>query len=63
MSSTDLSDEERDPVRDPDDPDSSLPWQQRFYQKIWLWAGAAILFWFLSYVVWGWVDLLLLPEG
>lgn len=42
---------------------SSIPWQQRLYQNIWLWAAAAILFWFLSYVVWGWVDLLLLPEG
>lgn len=42
---------------------SSIPWQQRFYQNIWLWALAAILFWFLSYVVWGWVDLMLLPDG
>lgn len=63
MSSTDHFEEDRDPATDLDDPDSSLPWQQRFYQNIWLWAGAAILFWFLSYVVWAWVDLLLLPEG
>ena len=46
-----------------DPPDESIPWQQRFYQKIWIWAVAAILFWFLSYVVWGSVELMLLPEG
>jgi len=47
----------------PPDPDGSIPWQQRLYQNVWLWAAAALLFWLVSYVVWGWVDLLLLPEG
>lgn len=46
-----------------DDSDRPVPWQQRFYQNIWLWAGAALLFWLLSYVVWGWLELVLLPEG
>lgn len=63
MSSTEPPAEESDPGELPDDAGSSIPWQQRFYQNIWLWAVAAILFWFLSYVVWGWVDLMRLPEG
>lgn len=46
-----------------DDPHPPVPWQQRLYQNIWLWAGAALLFWLVSYVVWGWVELVLLPEG
>jgi len=40
-----------------------VPWQQRFYQNIWVWAGAALLFWLVSYVIWGSVELLILPEG
>jgi hypothetical protein len=34
------------------------PWQQHLLDSIWLLAGAAVLFWALSYVVWGLVDLL-----
>lgn len=39
------------------------PWPQRLYESIWLWAGVAVLFWLLSYVVWGFVDLIGLPGG
>lgn len=39
------------------------PWPQRLYDRIWLIAGTAILFWILSYVVWGLVDILTLPTG
>ena len=46
-----------------EDPDAPVPWQQRFYQNIWVWAGAALLFWLVSYVIWGSVELLILPEG
>lgn len=63
MSSESAPEEGVEPGQTPDDSDSSIPWQQRFYQNIWLWAVLAILFWFFSYVVWGWVDLALLPEG
>lgn len=62
--SPNTSDDSRvDAGTDSDEGDSSTPWQQRLYQRVWLWAGAAILFWLVSYVIWGWVDLLLLPEG
>lgn len=39
------------------------PWPQRLYESIWLWAGVAVLFWVLSYVVWAAVDLMLIPGG
>ena len=41
----------------------SRPWQQELYDSIWLLAGAAIVFFVLSYVVWGLVDLLTVPMG
>ena len=37
------------------------PWQQNLLDSIWLLAGAALLFWALSYVVWGMIDLLTIP--
>lgn len=39
------------------------PWPQRLYESVWLWAAVAVLFWFLSYVVWGFVDLMVIPGG
>lgn len=44
---------------DPDTP----PWPQQLYDSIWLLAAAAILFFVLSYVVWGLVDILTVPIG
>ena len=38
-------------------------WQETLYENVWLWAFVAVLFWFLSYVVWGFVDLMLIPGG
>ena len=46
-----------------DDEGGGRPWQESLYENVWLWAGVAILFWFLSYVVWGFVDLMLLEGG
>ena len=37
------------------------PWQQELLDSEWLLAGAALLFFVLSYVVWGLVDLLTVP--
>lgn len=34
-----------------------VPWPQRVLDSIWLLAVAAIVFWLLSYVVWGLIDL------
>lgn len=39
------------------------PWPQRLYDSIWLLAGAALLFFILSYVVWGMVDLLMIGSA
>jgi hypothetical protein len=39
------------------------PWPQRLYDSVWLIAGTAILFWMLSYVVWGLVDILTISGG
>lgn len=39
------------------------PWQQQLLDSIWLLAGAAIVFFTMSYVVWGLVDLLTIPPG
>lgn len=44
-------------------PSEPRPWQQQLYDSIWLLAGAAIVFFVLSYVVWGLVDLLTIPMG
>ena len=48
---------------DTSDQPSTPPWQQELFDSIWLLAGAAILFWALSYVVWGLIDLLTIPGG
>lgn len=40
---------------------SDGPWPQQLLDSIWLLAGAALLFWALSYVVWGMIDLLTVP--
>jgi hypothetical protein len=37
------------------------PWQQALLDSEWLLAGAALLFFVLSYVVWGLVALLTVP--
>jgi uncharacterized BrkB/YihY/UPF0761 family membrane protein len=42
-----------------DQPD--VPWQQRLMDSTWLLAGAALLFFTLSYVVWGPVDIVSVP--
>lgn len=43
--------------------DDSRPWQIELYDSIWLLAGAAIIFFVLSYIVWGLVDILTIPAG
>lgn len=42
-----------------DDP----PLMQRLYNRIWLLAGTALLFFFVTYVVWGLVDIVSVPTG
>jgi hypothetical protein len=37
------------------------PMMQRVYDRIWLLALAALLFWLLSYVVWGLFDIFSIP--
>lgn len=37
------------------------PLLQRIYDRIWLLALAAVLFWALSYVVWGLLDITSIP--
>lgn len=39
------------------------PLLQRLYDNIWLLALAALVFWALSYVVWGMVDVFSVPPG
>jgi hypothetical protein len=48
---------------EPDSGASQRPWQQQLYDSIWLLAGAAIVFFVLSYMVWGLVDILTIPAG
>lgn len=45
------------------DIDVSRPWQIEVYDSIWLLAGGAIVFFVLSYIVWGLVDILTIPAG
>lgn len=39
------------------------PWPQRLLDKIWLLALAAIIYFTVSYIVWGMVDLATIPPG
>lgn len=39
------------------------PWQQQLLDSEWLLAGAALLYFLLSYVVWGIIDILTVPSG
>jgi hypothetical protein len=39
------------------------PWPQQLLDSLWLLAGAALLFFTLSYVVWGLIDLLTVATG
>jgi len=41
----------------------NTPWIQRLYDRIWLIALAALVFWFLSYLGWGIADVLTTPGG
>lgn len=43
--------------------DERAPLPQRLYESVWVWAAVAVIFWILSYVVWGFVDLVVLPGG
>lgn len=43
--------------------DSDPPLMQRLYDRIWLIALVAILFWALSYVAWGTIDIFAIPPG
>lgn len=42
---------------------SDAPWQQQLLDSEWLLAGAALLYFLLSYVVWGIIDILTVPSG
>lgn len=47
----------------PSDMEGDSPLLQRLYDRIWLIAVLAILFWAISYVVWGYVDIWTIPPG
>jgi hypothetical protein len=40
-----------------------IPWPQRLLDSIWILALAAIVFWALAYIVWGVIDILVVPLG
>lgn len=42
---------------------SEPPLLQRVYDRIWLLAFAALLFWALAYVAWGLLDIFSVPVG
>lgn len=54
-----MADDRGEPAAGPDSP----PWPQKLYDSVWLIAGAAVVFFFLSYVLWGLVDLATVPGG
>jgi len=37
------------------------PMMQRIYDRIWLLALAAVLFWLVTYLLWGFLDILSIP--
>jgi len=42
----------------PDQPTDQVPTLQRLYDRIWLLAALAFVFWVVSYVAWGAFDVL-----
>lgn len=43
--------------------EETRPLPQRLYDRIWLLALLALLFWTLSYLVWGLADIFSVPPG
>ena len=43
--------------------DEEIPFMQRLYDDVWLLAATALLFFALSYVVWGLMDIYTVPAG
>lgn len=43
--------------------DEPIPFMQRLYNRIWLLAAMALVFFALSYVMWGLVDIYSVPPG
>lgn len=50
-------------VAETNDSAEETPWPQQLLDSIWLLALAAVLYFVLSYVVWGIVDILTVPLG
>ena len=48
---------------DADSAEGDKPWPQQLLESPWLLAGAALLFFTLSYIVWGLIDLLSIVGG
>jgi hypothetical protein len=42
---------------------ADVPWPQQLLESPWLLAGAALLFFTLSYIIWGLVDLMAIAGG
>ncbi|CQH54443.1 uncharacterized protein HHUB_2085 [Halobacterium hubeiense] len=43
--------------------DGTAPWPQQLLDSEWLLAGAAILYFVISYVLWGVIDIFTVPMG
>ena len=48
---------------DADSTEVDKPWPQQLLESPWLLAGAALLFFTLSYIVWGLIDLMSVVGG
>lgn len=57
------SEDESPAVSTDDSSPEEPPVIQQIFDSIWLLAGVAIVFFVLSYIVWGMVDLLTIPMG
>ncbi len=49
--------------RTDDDVSAEPPMMQRLYDRVWLVATIAFVFFLLTYVVWGVVDIMAVPAG
>jgi hypothetical protein len=45
----------------PDEISGGKPLMQRLYDKIWLLAVVAFLFWLVTYIIWGYLDIFSVP--
>lgn len=46
-----------------DESEGGVPWPQQLLDSVWLLAMAAVLYWAIVYLMWGAIEILVVPMG